>query len=315
MAEPRVAVTGVTGFVGRSLAKRLVAEGYHVRGLVRQWVDAPEHAQEVVRVGAVDGSTAWGEALAGIDVVVHLAARTHTIHERGGGDLAHYRPINVEGTRRLAEVATQSGVRRLVFVSSIKVNGERTSTRPFRAGDRPAPVDAYGISKWEAEQALREVAGKAGLEVVVVRPPLVYGPGAKGNFARLCRAVRRGVPLPLGAVDNRRSLVALDNLVDLLVRCVGHPGAPGQTFLVSDDHDLSTPELIRRIAQAMGKRAFLVPVPPGLLRITGRIAGRRAELDRLLGWLQVDQDHTRRTLDWGPPVTVDQALRRAVAGV
>ena len=315
MPESRLAVTGVTGFVGRCLAKRLVAEGYHVRGLVRRMVSLPGLPLEVVQVGAVDGSTDWGKSLAGIDVVVHLAARTHAVRERGEGDLADYRPVNVDGTRRLAEAAAQSGVRRLVFVSSIKVNGERTTSRPFLAGDRPAPQDAYAISKWEAEQVVYEVAGSAGLEAVVVRPPLVYGPGAKGNFARLCRAVRRGVPLPFGSVDNRRSLVALDNLVDLLVRCVGHHAAPGQTFLVSDGDDLSTPDMIRRIAQAMDKNALLLPVPSNLLRTAGRLTGREAELDRLLGWLQVDQEHTRQTLDWVPPVTVDQALQRAVAGV
>lgn len=314
MPRTRVAVTGVTGFIGRRLSTRMVAEGYDIMGIARASVGSPELPVEVFRVGAVDGSTDWRDALAGVDTVVHLAARTHAVRERGGGDLADYRPVNVDGTRRLAEAAVRSGVRRLVFVSSIKVNGERTSTRPFLAGDRPSPEDAYGISKWEAEQALAEVAVNAGLEAVVVRPPLVYGPGVKGNFARVCQAVRRGLVLPLGAVDNRRSLVALDNLVDLIVRCVAHPAAAGQTFLVSDGEDLSTTELIRRIGQAMGTEVRLLPVPPNLLRLAGRMTGRNSEVGRLLGSLQVDIEHTRQTLDWEPPVTVDQGLQRAVSG-
>jgi nucleoside-diphosphate-sugar epimerase len=313
--ETHVAVTGATGFVGRHLAMRLLAEDYRARGLVRRAGRFPGLPLDVMPVGAVDGSTDWSESLAGVDVVVHLAARTHAVRERNGGDIADYRPTNVDGTRRLAEAAAESGVRRLVFVSSIKVNGERTSTRPFRAGDRPAPEDAYGWSKWEAEQVVAEVASKTGLETVVVRPPLVYGPGAKGNFARLCKAVRRGFVLPLGAVKNRRSLVAVDNLVDLLVRCITHPAAPGQTFLVSDGEDLSTPELIRRIARAMGKRAPMLPVPVILLRTAGWLTGTGAEVGRLLGSLQVDMEHTRQALNWEPPVTVDQGVEEAVAGV
>jgi nucleoside-diphosphate-sugar epimerase len=311
--EPRLAMTGVTGFVGHCLAKRLVAEGYHVRGLVRRAVSLPGLPLEVAQVGTVDGATDWGESMAGIDVVVHLAARTRAVRERGRGDLADYRPVNVDGTRRLAEAAAQSGVRRLVFVSSLKVNGDTTSSRPFQASDRPAPQDAYGISKWEAEHVVGEVAGKTGLETVVVRPPLVYGSGAKGNFARLCSAVRKGIPLPFGSVDNRRSLVALDNLVDLLVRCVAHPAAPGQTFMVSDGEDLSTPELIRRLARTMGTTARLLPVPPSALHMLGRLLGRGTDVARLVGSLQVDIEHTRQTLDWAPPVTVDQGLHRAVA--
>jgi nucleoside-diphosphate-sugar epimerase len=292
----------------------MLAEGYHVRGIVRRAVNLPAFPMEVIQVGTVDGSTDWRQALAGVDVVIHLAARTHAVRERRGGDLADYRLVNVDGTRRLAEAAAQSGVRRIVFVSSIKVNGERTSGRPFQAGDVPAPEDAYGISKWEAEQVVAEVAGRAGLESVVIRPPLVYGPGAGGNFARLCQAIRRGFVLPLGAVDNRRSLVALDNLVDLIVSCVAHTAAPGGTFLVSDGEDISTPDLIRRIAEAMGTRARLLPVSPNVLRVAGHLTGRNAEIGRLLGSLQVDIEDTRQILDWAPAVTLDQGLQRALAG-
>lgn len=314
MPNARVAVTGAGGFVGRRLVARLLADGHAVRGVVRGPNNRSAIQAEWVSVGTVDGSTDWGDALAGVDVVVHLAARTHAIRERRGGDLADYRPVNVDGTRRLAEAAARSGVHRLVFVSSIKVNGERTSGRPFLFTDPPAPEDAYGISKWEAEQALWKIASSKGVEAVVVRPPLVYGPEARGNFARVCGAVRRGLVLPLGAVNNRRSLVALDNLVDLLACCVSHPGAAGQTFLVSDGHDLSTPELVRRIAAAMGKEARLISVPPAALRFAGRLTGRTAEVTRLLGSLQVDIAHTRRALDWAPPITVDQGLVTAVGG-
>lgn len=306
-------MTGANGFVGRSLAMRMLAEGYDVRGIVRRAIDLQAPPLEFVQVGTVNGSTQWLEALAGVDAVVHLAARTHAVHEHGEGDLADYRPVNVDGTARLAEAAALSGVRRFVFVSSIKVNGERTTSAPFSVTDRPAPEDAYGISKWEAEQVVAEVAGKTGLELVVVRPPLVYGQGAKGNFARLCNTVRRGVVLPFGAVDNRRSLVALDNLVDLLMRCVAHPAAAGQTFLLSDGEDLSTPDLIRRIADAIGTKARLLPVPPKVLRMAGRVTGRSVEIGRLLNSLQVDIGHTRQTLDWTPPVTVDKGLQRAVS--
>ena len=314
MADAVVALTGATGFVGRALAARLVEQGEMVRGAVRGPA-TPDMPFEPVQVGTVDGHSDWQEALAGVDCVVHLAARTHVLGERGGGNLADYRPLNVEGTRRLAESAARAGVRRLVFVSSIKVNGERTVGRPFMVGDSPAPKDAYGISKWEAEQELADVAGLTGLEAVVLRPPLVYGPGVKANFARLMRGVQRGIPLPLRSVDNRRSLLALDNLVDLLVCCVEHPLAAGQTFLVSDGEDLSTPELVRRLAQAMGRPARLFPMPPQVLRMAGQLTGKLAEVDRLLSSLQVDIQHTCETLDWAPPVSVGEGLRRAVAGV
>ena len=310
----RIAVTGASGFVGRCLATRLVADGHDVRGIVRRTAGMPDRPWETLELDLVGGPSDWRAGLEGVDTVIHLAARTHAVGERRGGDLADYRAVNVAGTRRVIEAAAQSGVRRLVFVSSIKVNGERTSARPFLSVDPPSPEDAYGISKWEAEQVVAEVAGTTGLESVVVRPPLVYGPGAMGNFARLCYAVRRGFVLPFGAVDNRRSLVALDNLVDLLVLCVTHPAAPAQTFLVSDGEELSTPELIRRIAQAMGRRARLLSVPPAVLRMAGRLAGRGAEMGRLLGSLQVNMEHTRQTLGWVPPVTVDEGLQRAVAG-
>jgi nucleoside-diphosphate-sugar epimerase len=306
-----ILLTGSTGFVGRALADRLLSEGHILRGATRG-NGLGRLPFGAVDVGVIDGQTAWHDALAGVDCVVHLAARTHVVREVGGGTLADYRPVNVEGTRWLAESAAKFGVTRMVLVSSIKVNGNRTVARPFTYDDRPNPTDAYGVTKWEAEKVLAEVSSRTGLETVVVRPPLVYGPGVKANFKRLVRGVRVGVPLPLGAIRNRRSLIGIDNLVDLLARCVHHPSAAGQTFLASDGEDLSTPALIRRIARAMGKSSRLFPVPPQILRVAGRMIGKRSELDRLIGSLQVDIRHTRDTLDWTPPIGVDEGLRRCV---
>jgi nucleoside-diphosphate-sugar epimerase len=237
------------------------------------------------------------------------------MHETAGDSLAAYRAVNVDGSRRLAEQAAAAGVRRLVFLSSIKVNGEQTALgAPFLRSDTPAPQDAYGVSKSEAEQALWEVSAKTGLEIVVVRPPLVYGPEVKGNLARLLKLVRLGLPLPLGALQNKRSLIGLDNLVDLLIRCVDHPEAAGQTFLVSDGEDLSTPDLIRHMAGAINRSPRLFPVPVSLLRLAGSALGKRAEIDRLVGSLQIDSSHTRRVLGWTSPVRVQEGIRRMVQG-
>jgi UDP-glucose 4-epimerase len=251
----------------------------------------------------------WTAALDGIDTVVHLAARVHVMRDTATDPLGAFRRINVDGTMNLARQAAAAGVRRFVFVSSLKVNGEAGS---YTEADVPAPADPYGVSKWEAERALRDLAGESGLELVVIRPPLVYGPGVGANFAALVRAVRRHLPLPLGLVHNRRSLVALDNLVDVIATCVDHPAAANEVFLVSDGEDLSTPDLIRRLAAAMGTRALLLPVPPPLLRAAAAIAGRTATIDRLLGSLSVDITKVRTLLAWSPPVGVDEALRRAV---
>jgi nucleoside-diphosphate-sugar epimerase len=312
-----VLVTGASGFVGRALSGALVASGTSTRCAFRSAASARGVAQGAERcvVGDIGPDTDWSAAVAGVDTIVHLAARVHVQRDPERDPLAEYRAVNTAGTAAIARSAVAAGVRRLVYVSSIKVNGEATHGVPFRMTDAPAPVDAYGISKWEAERILREAARSTGMEVVIVRPPLVYGPGARANFMRLMRLVRLGLPIPLGAVDNRRSLVALDNLVDLLRRCVSHPGAPGNTFLVSDAEDLSTPELIRRLARAMGTRAMLLPVPQAALRVAGQLLGKSAELSRLLGSLQVDIEHTCRTLDWTPPMAVDQALRRSVRDV
>jgi nucleoside-diphosphate-sugar epimerase len=266
---------------------------------------------DVVTVGEVGVQTDWSAALAGVDCVIHCAARAHVMHETEADALAAYRPMNVSGTQRLAEQAATLGVRRLVYLSSIKVNGEQTAFgAPFLFSDAPAPEDPYGVSKWEAEQALLAVSVQTGLEVVVVRPPLVYGPRVKGNLLRLLRWVARGVPLPLGAAHNQRSLVGLSNLVDLLLRCAEHPAAAGQTFLASDGHDLSTPQLIRLMAESMNRPARLLPVPVALLQAGGSLLGKRGEIDRLVGSLQVDSGYTQAQLGWTPPVSVEDGVRQ-----
>lgn len=307
----RVAVTGAHGFIGRALVSALAAEEVDVRPLVRS-----ANAAGDLALGDIGPETDWSEALEDVGVVVHLAARAHVLRETADDPLAAFREVNLDGTRRLAQQAASAGVGRLVFLSSIGVLGVHTNGRgPFSATDAPAPVEHYGRSKWEAEDALWQIAAETRLEVVVIRPPLVYGPGVRANFARLMRLVQSGWPLPFGAVANRRSLVALDNLVDLLARCVDAPKAAGETFLVADGEDLSTPELVRGLAEAMGRPARLVPVPPALLRLGGRLTGRSAEVERLIGSLQVDITHTCETLDWRPPISVQEGLRRAVVPV
>lgn len=256
----------------------------------------------------------WAEALVGIEVVIHCAARVHVMRERAVDPLAEFRRVNVDGTLRLAQQAAEAGVKRFVFLSSIKVNGETTvRNKPFTAEDVPAPEDAYGQSKFEAEQGLQEIAAQTGMEVVMVRPPLVYGAGVKGNMAALMKLVARGVPLPLGAIHNRRSLVALDNLVDFIARCVAHPAAANQVFLVSDGEDISTTELLRHLARAIGVLVRLVPFPPRLLRLAARMVGTPAIAQRLCDSLQVDITKNREMLGWVPPVQVRAGIETMVA--
>ena len=304
-----VAVTGANGFVGRALCQHLREQGFTVRALTRSAPAAPD----TWAVGDLGPQTDWGRSLHGVDCVVHCAARVHMVQDTDPDPMSTYRRVNVEGSRSLAVAAAAAGVRRVVFLSSLKVHGEQTAPgRPFTSDMPAAPEDAYGQSKWEAEQALREEADRTGLELVVVRPPLVYGPGVKANFLTLVNAVARGMPLPLGAIDNRRSLLALGNLTDLLQVCLVHPSAAGQTFLASDNHDLSTPELVRAIARAMDRPARLWPVPVAWLRMAGKMLGRSPQIDRLIGSLQVNIGHTTRVLGWSPRLSVEQGLRLAV---
>ena len=313
----RTLVTGATGFVGTALVDRLVGAGrFDVRAAVRHKVSRLPVEVESVVVGDLTPDTVWQQALAGVETIVHLAARVHVMRDTAADPLAEFRWVNARGTLNLARQAAAAGVRRFVFLSSVKVNGEGTLTpspssggRVYKESDPPAPQDAYGIGKYEAEVGLREIAAETGMEVVIIRSPLVYGPGVKANFQALMRAVARGIPLPLGAIHNRRSLVALDNLVDFILTCIEHPAAANETFLVSDGEDLSTTELIRRLARAIGRPARLIPVPTTVLMAGATLLGKRKVAARLCGSLQVDITKTRTRLNWSPPVTVDDALR------
>ncbi len=310
-----ILVTGATGFVGRALIDLFVERGRAVRAAMRRTGAFTAAGASVVTVGDLSAQTDWSAALTGVDAVVHAAARVHVMQEAAADPLLEFRRINVQGTLQLARRAAAEGVRRFVFLSSVKVNGEATQPgHPFTANDTPAPLDAYGISKMEAEQGLREIALQTGMEVVIIRPPLVYGPGVKANFQTMMRWLARGVPLPLGAIPNRRSLVALDNLVDLIVICVDHPAAANQTFLASDGEDLSTTQLLQRMGQALGKPARLIPVPTALLTLGAALIGKPAIAQRLCGSLQVDIAKTRQLLGWTPPLSVDQGLKRAAEG-
>ena len=292
----------------------LCARGHAVRGTFRSVPDIELGADaEAFVVGDLNASTDWSAALEGVDCVVHCAARSHVMQRGQRDSLSEYQCVNIDGARRLAEQAAAFGVRRLVFLSSIKVNGEQTAPGvPFLFSDVAAPEDAYGSSKWKAEQALWKVAADTGLDVVVVRPPLVYGPGAKGNLNRFLKLACSGVPLPLASVQNKRSLIGLDNLVDLLIRCVDHRGVARQTLLVSDGEDVSTPDLLRYMMASMGRAVRIFPVPVPMLRLTGFALGRVAEVDRLVGSLQIDSCHTRKLLNWVPPVSLIEGIRRMV---
>lgn len=304
----RFLVTGVNGFVGGAVCAELLRQGQSIRVAVR-FANLLVKNTEVAVVGCIDNQTDWSDALRNVDVVIHLAARVHVMHDVAADPLAEFRRVNTAGTEHLARCAAASGVKRLVYVSSTKVNGEAThGEQKFIATDVPAPQDPYGISKWEAEQALRRVADETGLEVVIVRPPLVYGSGVKGNFAQMLDVVAKHVPLPLASVHNRRDLVYVGNLVDALIACATHPAAAGQTYLVCDGEAISTPDLLRQLASGMNVPARLFPCPPALLRLAGKLAGKSQQLERLLGSLQIADDKIRRELGWTPPYTLQQGL-------
>ena len=310
----RILITGATGFVGAAVIRALRAGGHTLSGTTRQ-ADRPQGPDGVplYRVPDFAGPVDWGRFVAGADVVVHLAARAHMTREEGTQAIDLYRATNRDGSRRLAEAAAAAGVKRFVFMSSIKAAGEETFDAPLRETDRCAPQDAYGISKWEAEQALAETAARTGLELVILRPPLVYGPNVRGNLAALLKACAHGWPLPLGGITNRRSLISTTNLASAVAVSVADARAAGQTFFVSDGEDISTPELVRRLAHAMGRAPRLWSVPSPLLSLAKRLPGIGPKVRRLTGSLQVDSRAIREALDWAPPLSLDAGLAETAA--
>jgi len=329
----KVLVTGANGFIGQPLTIFLTKHGYQIRSVVRV---APDHFQDkeirkskepedLVAVGSIDSHTDWANVLQDIDTVIHLAARVHKINDDAVNPLTAFREVNTAGTEHLARESAKIGVRRFVYLSTVKVNGEETGLRVeetgpidkkrqaiFSENDIPNPQDPYAISKWEAEQALRAISNETGMEVVIVRAPLVYGPGVKANFLSLLQVIDCGIPLPLRSVNNSRSLVSLDNLVDFIFTCIKHPAAAGETFLVSDGNDLSTPELIRKIALFMVRPCRVLPFSPSLLCFIGKLVGKDAAVNRLCSSLQVDITKARNVLGWEPLVSVDDGLKKTV---
>lgn len=308
----KVLVTGASGFVGRSLVKALKQQDMDVVGVGRQVTTS--NADKFYSVPDFSVKGVWQEPLVGCDVVIHLAARVHVMHEASGNPLSEFHKVNVEGTQYLAESAVQSGVKRFVYVSSIGVNGSKT-TFPLTDLEEPNPHNAYALSKFEAEMVLGQIAKKTGLEIVIIRPPLVYGVDAPGNFAQMIKVLAKRIPLPLAAVRNLRSLIYVENLVDALILCAMHPDAAGQTYLVSDGEDVSTPDLLRKLAEAMGQPAHLFSFPTALLKLAGRLIRKSDQVDRVLGSLQVDSSKIRRELGWQPPFTLDEGLKATAKAI
>ncbi|MDK4713516.1 SDR family oxidoreductase [Rhizobium sp. CNPSo 4039] len=304
-----ILVTGATGFVGQALCTELSRRRMEYRPVSRN--SRPGFAA----IGTMNSDTDWAGTLAGVDTVMHLAARVHVMHESAADPLSAFRAVNVDATVNLARQAAGAGVKRFIFLSSIKVNGEGTSAgRPFRASDVPHPEDAYGRSKLEAEEALLAISAETGMEIVIIRPPLVYGPGVKANFASLMKWASRPFPWPFGAIRNRRSLVYVGNLIDFMLLCASHTAVGNRMFLVSDGEDLSIGQLISKLSLAAGRKAWMLPVPPALLEGLAALLGRRAAAQRLLGSLQVDIGETQAVTGWSPPYSVEEGLAATVVG-
>lgn len=305
-----VLVTGAAGFVGRLLTSELLAAGHRVKAAQRRLDPGqPEFpGLQRIAVGDISGQTHWGRALEGVDAVAHLAARAHILSDAHVDPITEYRRINVDASENLGRAAAAAGVKRLLFLSSIGVNGKRTEGQPFTESDPASPHDTYAVSKWKAECALASVAARTGLQLVIVRSPLVYGPHVKANFLRLMWLASKALPLPLGAVANRRSMIFVGNLVDALSRCIEHPAAAGQTFLVSDGQDVSTPEIIRHIARALGVSPRLFPFPVAGLKALAVLLSRSEEAGKLLDSLALDSSHIRRCLGWRPPYSLQQGI-------
>lgn len=305
-----VLVTGATGFVGRFLCERLLSENFAVRGtlLESESTSSLVNGVEPVIVKPLGADTTWSHAVEGINTIIHLAARVHIMNDPSADPMVEFRKANVDGTARLASEAAKAGVKRLVFVSSIKVNGEESAT-PYTSHSTPNPSDPYGASKWEAEQILRKIENETGLEVVIIRPTLVYGPGVKANFLNMIKTINRGIPLPLASIRNKRSLIFIGNLVDALSTCTVHPDAAGKTYLVSDGEDVSTPELIRQTASALGVPVRIFALPVSFMKLAGKLTGRSGAVKRLTGSLTVDISRIGQELGWKPPFTMEEGLR------
>jgi len=304
-----VLVTGSNGFIGSAVVNKNVADGYRVSGIVRRTPNQTTKNLYKEYVVALAPDTDFSSVLTNQEVIVHTAARVHVMHDTSLNPALEYRNTNVLGTLNLARQAASAGVRRFIFISSIKVNGEATFNGTlFKADDTPAPLDSYSMSKMEAEEGLLRLAAETGMEVVIVRPPLVYGPGVKANFLSMMRWLYKGIPLPLGAIHNKRSMVALDNLVSLIGVCLNHPNAANQVFLVSDGEDLSTTDLLKRLGSALGKPARLLPIYPSMLTVGAALLGKKSIATRLCGSLQVDIAKNKVMLGWVPPFSVDEAL-------
>lgn len=310
----KILVTGASGFVGKSLCAELHKLQLSIVGVVRFLEDGADEIN-LIGVKSINLDTSWSSALSDVNVIVHLAARVHVMDDIATNSLLEYRKVNVDGTLNLARQAAATGVKRFIFMSSIKVNGEYTNVdKPFTEIDTPNPQDAYGVSKLEAEQGLMLIAQQTGMEVVIIRPPLVYGAGVKANFASMMRMVKLRIPLPLGAIHNKRSFVYIDNLVSIILKCIDHPAAPNQVFLVSDGSDLSTTELLRGCASALGVKSRLMPISQKLIEVFATLVGKENVAQRLCGNLQVDITKARTLLDWTPPITVEDGLKATAVG-
>lgn len=312
MQRNRFLVTGANGFIGRALCNELERRGYDSCCAVRDRTTASGLPGQVFEIGEIDQGTDWGSALEQVSTVIHLAARVHVFQDTAEDPLTAFRNVNVEGTKQLARFAVEKGVKRLVYVSSIGVNGSYTDGSPFTEAYPAAPYSFYTISKHEAEQSLRDIAAQTGLEVVILRPPIVYGPRNPGNFLRLLKLVQNGLPLPVASIKNRRSMIYLGNLLDALIVSAQHHDAGGETYLVGDGGFVTTPQLIRDIARLMNKPARLWPFPPALLRLAGRVTGRSLEVERLIGSLEIDSSKIRCELGWTPPYSMEQGLAETV---
>jgi UDP-glucose 4-epimerase len=310
----KILITGATGFVGRALFENLkLKKKYLIHLSTRTNQEKLFEGKKTFNVGEIDSNTNWNDALDGVDCIVHCAARAHTTEKKQTDSLNAYRRINVDGTRNLAKQAAGGGIKRFIFLSSIKVNGDGTiASKSFKYNHISQPEDAYGISKWEAEQALLEISKQTGLEVVIIRPPLVYGEGVKRNFLRLLDLVYKQIPLPFAKINNLRSFIGLDNLIDLIICCIDHPKAGGKTFLVSDGEDLSTPDLIIKLSKFMDKSPRLFQVPQYIIQLIGHLVGKSSEIKRLFGSLRVDNSYTREILEWKPVLSLDESLAKTV---